>query len=123
MSAPEPSDHGPGRAAVNMGGETYVSMSPANRDNGKYPTQIAYPKRAAFRTTVAAAIAMIPVFVSVSEEFGLSEIPWVAATLAGCAAITRILALPAVELWLQEFMPWLAASEYQPQHAKEEDNA
>lgn len=116
MNQATPAGHGQGRAAIDG---SVVAVSPASRDHGKFPTQVAYPRRATIRTTVSAALALIPVAYVVSDEFGLSEIPWVASTLAASAAITRLLSIPEVELWLQTYVPWLAASEYQPKHAKE----
>lgn len=118
MTPATPAGHGQGRAARDG---SVAAMSPANRDNGKFPTQVAYPRRATIRTTVSAALALIPVAYAVTDEFGWSEIPWVASTLAACAAITRMLSIPEVELWLQTYVPWLAASEYQPKHAKENE--
>lgn len=114
-----PAGHGQGRAATDS---SVVAVSPANRDNGKFPTQVAYPHRATIRTTISAALALIPVVYVISDEFGLSEIPWIASTLAVCAAITRVLSMPEVELWLQTYVPWLAASEYQPKHTKDNEN-
>lgn len=119
MGPATPAGHGQGRAADDG---SIVAMSPANRDSGRFPTQVAYPHRATIRTTISAAIALIPVVYVVTDEFGWSEIPWVASILAACAAITRVLSIPEVELWLQAYVPWLAASEYQPKHAKENEN-
>ena len=45
------------------------------------------------------------------EAMGLDEtLPWVAASLAVTGAITRVMAIPAVNQWLARFVPFLAAS-------------
>ena len=45
------------------------------------------------------------------EAMGLDEtLPWVAASLAVTGAITRVMAIPAVNQWLAKFAPFLAAA-------------
>ncbi|QIS18524.1 hypothetical protein [Nocardia terpenica] len=73
-------------------------------------TQSAHPWRATARTVLAAVtglLAMLPLIVDAS---GIPEsTPGLAGALAIAAGITRVLALPAVNAWLQTYLPWLAA--------------
>lgn len=74
-------------------------------------TQVRRPWRSTLRTifqlTVALA-AMLPVIVDAS---GADEtLPAVGGALFIAGGVTRVMALPAVEQFLQRFVPWLAAS-------------
>lgn len=72
-------------------------------------TQEQAPWRATLRTLFAALIALASMWALIVEALGLDQgIPWVAASLAATAAITRVMALPAVNNWLRRFVPWLA---------------
>lgn len=62
------------------------------------PTQVQHPWRAVVRTIVA-AIPLVPIIVT---ALGVESVPWVASGLAGIAAVTRVLAIPAVNAWLTE---------------------
>lgn len=70
-----------------------------------------------------AMIALIPVFQSAAVELGINEIPWIAATLVFMAALQRALLLPAVEIFLQRYAPWLAvgAGTYVGKHRGEQN--
>jgi hypothetical protein len=64
--------------------------------------------RTVFQLALSLA-AVLPLLVSAS---GLDEtLPPLALALAVAAAVTRVMALPAVEQLLQRFAPWLAATE------------
>lgn len=76
-------------------------------------TQSQHPWRATIRTILAVIIAvaaMAPVVYTAatmqSPELATGA---AAATLTIAAAITRIMALPVVEAFLQRYIPWLAA--------------
>ena len=73
------------------------------------PTQTQHPWRATVRTVVAAVLALLPVLPGIVSYLGLGSVPVVAAVLAVAAAVTRVLAMPAVDTWLRQFVPWLAA--------------
>lgn len=77
-------------------------------------TQGAYPYRAVIRTLVAliaALAAMAPLlYVAITLQSPEAATGAGAGALAIAAAITRVLALPAVEDFLQRFLPWLAAA-------------
>lgn len=67
--------------------------------------------RRTLRTTlevIVALAAMVPVLVS-TIGLDTTAIPALAGIVAVAAAITRIAALPAVEEFLQTWLPWLAA--------------
>lgn len=72
-------------------------------------TQEQAPWRATARTLFAALIGLASMWALVVEALGLDQgIPWVAASLAVTGAVTRLMALPAVNNWLRRYMPWLA---------------
>lgn len=76
----------------------------------RLPTQSLRPWRAVIRTLIVAMIALIPIIQSAAVELGINEIPWIAGTLVFMAALQRALAVPAVEIFLQRYAPWLAAA-------------
>ena len=96
-----------------------VPKAPANADLGKQPTQTVYPWRATLRTMIAAAIAFIPIGTALITASDLDSVPLIAGFLGLGAAITRVMAMPETEAFLQRYAPWLAASEYQAQHRKD----
>lgn len=77
-------------------------------------TQGEHPWRAVIRTTLAiigALAAMAPViYVAITQQSAEAATGAAAGVLAIAGAITRVLALPVVEQFLQRFLPWLAAS-------------
>lgn len=77
-------------------------------------TQGAHPWRAVIRTAfalVAALAAMAPLlYVAVAQASPEAATGAAAGALAIAGAITRVLALPAVETFLARFLPWLSAA-------------
>lgn len=74
------------------------------------PTQVRRPWRATIRTAFAVVVALAAMLPLLVDAAGLDQtLPPVAGALAIAGAITRILALPAVETFLARFVPWLAA--------------
>jgi hypothetical protein len=78
------------------------------------PTQTQHPWRATIRTVVAGILALIPIAPVLVDYLGVGAVPWVAGTLAVLATVTRVLAIPAVNGYVQEYLPWLAATPRQP---------
>lgn len=75
------------------------------------PTQVKRPWRATARTLFAALVALAAMLPLLVEASGLDEtLAPVAGALAIAGAITRIMALPGVEAFLQQFLPFLAAT-------------
>ncbi|WP_054812115.1 hypothetical protein [Nocardia arizonensis] len=74
------------------------------------PTQVRFPWRAVLRTALSVVIgtaAAMPMIVAAS---GLPDTAAGVGTLLGVsAAVTRVLAVPAVNLALARWAPWLAA--------------
>lgn len=62
---------------------------------------------AGIRATIAATIGLLPVIPVVADQLGLMGIPWVAATVAIAAAISRIISSAQAQVWIQKFAPWL----------------
>jgi hypothetical protein len=74
------------------------------------PTQTEHPWRATARTIFAAAVGLLSLLPLIALTAGVSEQAAVAQVLLVTGAITRVLALPAVNSWLERFVPWLAAA-------------
>lgn len=73
-------------------------------------TQVRHPWRATVRTVLWATVAFAGMWALVVEAMGLDQdVAWVTTSLVVTGAINRIMALPAVEAFLKEYAPWLAA--------------
>jgi len=77
-------------------------------------TQTAHPWRATVRTVFAALVGALLVLPIVVSQLGVGGVPWVASAVAVIGAITRVLAMPAVNEWITEYVPWLAPTPRQP---------
>lgn len=74
------------------------------------PTQTRHPWRATVRTVFAAIIGILPLLPFIADELGVATVPWVAGALAVIGGVTRVLAMPAVNAWLTQYLPFLGAS-------------
>jgi|SRR5690606_37575284 len=81
-------------------------------------TQAAHPWRAVSRTIFAVVVAlssMAPmIYEAIADADAAGATGWAATALAISGAITRVLALPAVEDFLERFLPFLAARTSDP---------
>lgn len=77
-------------------------------------TQGEHPWRAVIRTVFALVIALAamaePLYSTITRQDPVSATGPALAALAIAGAITRVMAMPNVEQFLQRFLPWLAAS-------------
>lgn len=74
-------------------------------------TQSAYPWRATLRTVFAVLVGVAGSWGLIVQTLGLDTTwQWVSVATAIAAGITRLLALPQVEVALQTYFPWLAAA-------------
>jgi len=73
------------------------------------PTQARHPWRATARTTFAAAVAILPALPEIANVLGISTVPVVASALSVTALVTRILAIPEVDFWLDRYFPLFSA--------------
>jgi hypothetical protein len=73
-------------------------------------TQSRHPWRATVRTTFAAVVGGISLVPTIAATAGVDTVPAVAQVVAVSAAVTRVLALPGVDAWLRQFVPWLASA-------------
>ena len=73
-------------------------------------TQGRHPWRATLRTVVAALIALAVVLPQILTEAGLHETAYGAQAIAVIATVTRVLAIPGVDEWLRQWLPWLASA-------------
>ena len=72
-------------------------------------TQAAHPWRATIRTVFAGVVAFAGMWALIVQTIGLDpSIEWVSASLAATGAVTRVMALPAVDAFIRQFLPWLA---------------
>lgn len=78
-------------------------------------TQVRRPWRSTVRTLFQLIVGLAPMLPVIVQASGVEETaPAVAGALAISGGITRVMALPAVEAFLQRFVPWLAASPRPP---------
>src|SRR4051794_29221411 len=77
---------------------------------GCTPTQTKHPWRATARTIVAAGVGALTLIPVIATTARLDTIPAIAQVVAVAGIVTRILAVPAVDNWLHEFVPWLATT-------------
>lgn len=76
-----------------------------------HATQSEYPWHAVARTVFQAVVGFAAMWALVVEALGVDAgLPWVAASLAVTGALTRVMAIPAVNAWLARYLPWLAAT-------------
>lgn len=87
-----------------------------------HPTQVRRPWRSTARTTIAAAVGLLPLLPEIAHAAGIERVPVIAAALAITAALSRVLAIPAVEDWLRRWVPALAASPYIGKHRNHKDH-
>jgi len=75
-------------------------------------TQGRHPWRATIRTAVAATVGFLPLVPEIVHLLGVGSLPWVAGIVAVAAAVTRVLAIPGVNVWLHTYglTSWLAAN-------------
>lgn len=73
------------------------------------PTQARHPWRATVRTTIAALIALLPALPEIAQTLHISTIPLVASILSITALVTRVLAIPEVDKWVDKYAPSLSA--------------
>lgn len=75
----------------------------------KTPTQVAHPARATVRTIFQGAIAFAAILPLVITTAGIPVVGWAAILIGVAGAVTRIMALPGVESFLENYIPFLAA--------------
>ncbi len=73
------------------------------------PTQTQYPWRATVRTVFAAVVGLLSLLPVIFMTAGVSGEVYAIQILAVTGAITRVLAIPGVNAWLEKFVPFLAA--------------
>lgn len=73
------------------------------------PTQVKHPWRASARTVVQGIVAFAALLPLILSASGVPVVGWVAAVVAVAGAITRVMALPQVEDFLERYLPFLAA--------------
>jgi hypothetical protein len=73
-------------------------------------SQVLHPTRAVLRTVFAAVVSFSAIFPLIVDAAHLSQAAGIGGAVAVAGAITRVLALPSVEAFLQQFVPWLSAS-------------
>lgn len=76
---------------------------------GPAPTQTRHPWRATLRTFFAGTVALLSLLPTVATVGHLDTAPGMAQALAVSVAVTRLLAIPGVDDWLRDYVPWLAA--------------
>lgn len=89
------------------------------------PTQVRRPWRATARTVFQALVALAaiaPLIVAGVEEatgYDIDGAGFVVVVLAASAGVTRVMAIPGVEAWLSQFVPFLAAAPASADHLED----
>lgn len=78
------------------------------------PTQVKHPTRATFRTIFQGVIAAAAVLPLVLTTAGIPPVGLAGILIGVAGAITRIMAIPAVEDFLENYIPFLAAKPKNP---------
>lgn len=74
-------------------------------------TQVRRPWRSTLRTVFQLAVGLAPMLPAIAHASGVDDTAApVALALGISAAVTRVMALPDVETFLQRFVPWLSAA-------------
>lgn len=74
-------------------------------------TQSKYPWRAVARTVFQATVGLAAAWGLIVQAAGVDEtVPVVASSLAVAGGVTRVMAVPQVNAWLERFLPFLAAT-------------
>lgn len=80
----------------------------------KKSSQETHPWKTTVRTLFQMLIGFLVLLPQIIDASGADDtVPWVGASLAISAAVTRIMAIPGVERWLRRWFPWMAADEDQ----------
>lgn len=79
------------------------------------PTQARHPWRAVIRTVFALVVGLAPMVPGLLAASGIDQAAgWGLGAITVSAAVTRILASPAVNAFLALYVPWLAAEAPRP---------
>lgn len=74
------------------------------------PTQVRRPWRSTARTIFQATVSLAAMWGLIVVTLDLPDWAWVGTSVAVAGGITRVMAVPAVEVWLRRFLPFLAAA-------------
>lgn len=75
----------------------------------KEPTQVKHPNRATIRSIFQGVVALAAITPLILSTAGIPVVGWAAILVAVSGAITRVMALPGVEIFLETYIPVLAA--------------
>lgn len=75
------------------------------------PSQVRFPWRAAARTVFQLGVGTAAAMPQLVASSGLPDTAWgVGTALAVSAVVTRVMAIPAVDLAIDRWVPWLSAT-------------
>lgn len=78
------------------------------------PTQVKHPNRASFRTLFQGTVALAAILPLILTTAGIPVVGWAAILVGVATGITRVMALPGVEDFLEKYIPALAAKPQGP---------
>lgn len=91
---------------------------PSQATQSKHPWQAV--ARTIFSALVGLAAMAAPVYEAITQGSAAQATGWTAIALAICGAVTRVLALPAVDLWLAQYAPWLSTGHHTDTYKEEQ---
>jgi hypothetical protein len=83
------------------------------------PTQVRHPWRSTARTVFAGAVALVSLVPTIAIVAHVEAVPLIAQLLTVLGTVTRVLAIPGVDRWMREFVPWLATSPPPPEAVRQ----
>lgn len=86
--------------------------------NPQVPTQVENSWRATIRTAFAVIVSLLTLIPTVLATTDLDVTVLGAQVLGVTAAVTKVLALPGVNKFIEDFLPFLAAQPSAGRHAK-----
>lgn len=78
------------------------------------PTQVKHPNRASFRTIFQGLIALLAILPLILTTAGIPPVGLAGILVVVAGAVTRVMALPSVEAFLEKYIPGLAAKPQNP---------
>lgn len=93
-----------------------VDAAPTASMAASVPTQVRRPWRSTARTVWQAFLGLCVLAPILVTGAGLDpvQLPWLGTVLLVAGVVTRVMAIPAVEVWLRRFLPFLAAAPKPP---------
>lgn len=102
--------------AAHIGVTMAAGSIPTSAAAAVTPTQMRRPWRSTARTVFQATVSLAAMWGLIIVTLNLPDWAWVGTSVAVAGGITRVMAIPTVEVWLRRFLPFLAAAPSPKEH-------